>query len=391
MPKGSKKKLKKKKIEIEDEDEEDLEDQLEEEEESKEIKKKKKKHHHPSKKSEIMKKREEEEDGDIIDVEDYIDIDEEASEDEKEENEEEEDYAEIVEVEGELIEVTSSGLVERRGELEEVKEEKVRKGPPIRGMKFDMKEEKALAMAKKAIKKTLIGKKTKETIEGIDPVYWPMLWCRLVKAKRFLFLLRSKDVYTVFDPFLVRFMRFKEDADLKEVFKLDDRLIDLGKSGEYWREVRVLTSLQKEDMTINDLIPATGLPRADLDEAVKNLKIDQLVKTSEEAGDTPIYMPTIKMKVPSINDLKTKLPAMPTFRPKLDIIILEPKVGADLARSLVKGFFKDTALIDTKLFFMPFYRVKIMHRKKRTRRLMLVNARTGKVLSLKGKEAEIFL
>jgi len=380
MPKGTKKKQKKR-IEVEEPDED------EEEEIVKETRNKKGKHHHPSKRDEIKKRREEEEEEDIIDVEEIVDIEEEEEEDEDDEDE----LSDVVEVEGELIEVTGSQLIEKRGGLTEVREEKVRKGPPIRGMKFDMKEEKALAMAKKAIKKKLLSKKTKETIEGIDPVYWPMLWCRLVKAKRVLFFLRSKDVYTVFDPFLVRFLRFKEDADLKEVFKLDDRLIDLGKSGEYWREVRVLTALQKEDMTINDMIPATGLPRTDLDEALKNLKIDQLIKSTEEVGDTPMYMPTIKMKVPSISDLQTKLPAMPTFRPPIDILILEPKVGADLARSLVKGFFKDTALIDTKLFFMPFYRVKIMHRKKRTRRLMLVNARTGKVLSLKGKEAEIFL
>jgi hypothetical protein len=40
---------------------------------------------------------------------------------------------------------------------------------------------------------------------------------------------------------------------------------------------------------------------------------------------------------------------------------------------------------------MPFYRVQVMHRKKRTRRIMLVNARTGTVITLEGKEAEAFL
>jgi len=144
-------------------------------------------------------------------------------------------------------------------------------------------------------------------------------------------------------------------------------------------------------MTINDLVPASGLPRTELRDALENLKQQKLIKKSEDVGDTKMYMPTLQMKVPSLKDLRTKLPAMTTVKPKLDIEVMRPQYTDTLVRTIVAGFFKDVALIGAETFYLPFYRVQVMHRKKRTRRIMLVNARTGSVITLEEKASEPFL
>ena len=102
-------------------------------------------------------------------------------------------------------------------------------------------------------------------------------------------------------------------------------------------------------------------------------------------------MPTLQIKVPSIKELRTKLPALATVRPKLDIEVMRPQYTDTLVRTLVAGFFKDVALIGAETFYLPFYRVQVMHRKKRTRRIMLVNARTGTIITLEDQGAEPFL
>ncbi|MBN1390094.1 MAG: DUF87 domain-containing protein [Candidatus Thermoplasmatota archaeon] len=306
------------------------------------------------------------------------------------------------EIPSELIEVSSEVVDTGKGadlvpldaelvDLEDDEDKDVLRGPPIRGLKFDISEEKALEIVKKEIKKTLIKRKTKETIEEIDAIYWPFFWCRMVKAKRFFFSLRSNNYYTVFDPVLLKFLKFKDEHDLKPLIELDNRLIRLARDGDHWREIRIIAALQKEDMTINDLVPASGLPRTELREALEHLRQQKLIKKAEDVGDTKMFMPTLQIKVPSLKDLKTKLPALATVRPKLDVEVMRPQYTDTLVRTLVAGFFKDVALIGAETFYLPFYRVQVMHRKKRTRRIMLVNARTGSIITLEDQAAEPFL
>ncbi|MFW3146989.1 MAG: helicase HerA domain-containing protein [Thermoplasmatota archaeon] len=278
--------------------------------------------------------------------------------------------------------------IEKKKKKHKIKKEKESDArASIKGVPFKLKKEQALSIAEDNLKKTLLTGKTKETIESVESVYWPFLVCGIVRSKRVLFHMSSKEYRAVLDPVMVRFLKFKEGYSLKEVFDIDDRLAGVGSSSrrDSWKDIRILKELQREDMTANDLVPKTGLSLENVRTSIKSLQKKKLVTSAGKAGSTSIYRPLVKIKDEQVKDLNTEIPSMKDVGLKAEDLVLKGIADQSMADDLIKGLFDDSELVSLERVHIPFYKVSIVHRKNRTKRFLMINGRSGDLIELDGR------
>jgi len=245
----------------------------------------------------------------------------------------------------------------------------------IPALPFSINQEEALSIAAKSIPLTLVfrGKPT-ESIEHSQMVYWPYIICQVDVAERgFLKKLNIRTLKTIWDPVSVTAVRF-EGMEAIPLHGFDKKL-----DGLKWKEIRVLRELTRDDMTVSDLVPATGLTVGEVRGAIGKLKKKRRIVEGGKVGRATLYRPIIKLQAISLDSIETQVPESGLIVPPDNVQILDAPLGDKFFINLIKGLFENCEVSDTFYFYVPYYIVSLRKKRGSKERKLLINAITGSV------------
>ena len=163
-----------------------------------------------------------------------------------------------------------------------------------------------------------------------------------------------------------------EREDIKEIENFDDKVSALS-----WKEIRTLRELAKADLTINDLAPKTNLSVGEVRNAITSLDKKSIVRACGKAGRANIYRPSLRIRALNFRELRTNVPRFSSIEPSMSFRKLPPIFKERSAINIVKGFYEETEVSNSELFYMPFFIVSMRGKKRGKLRVLQINGVTG--------------
>lgn len=292
----------------------------------------------------------------------------------------------------ESAEDAESSAVERVPEAPVQAEEKLEKTmfeEVIPGLGYAKSIDDALNIVSEKMERSFFTRELQESIGACNPVYWPLMVCRMEVSKRSILSgvigkPAVKSVYTLWDTVFLAALQMNENYELEEIASFDGRLCETD-----WKEIRILRETTRGDRSVHDLVPATGLTLSETRSAVRALQKKGLLVRAGVAGRNPLYRSTVAVPHLKEGELASRIPEISMISLSGNYRKLNPRVDEKFFRNLVVGLLDDTEISESNLFYFPVYIATTYHKKKGTQRVFWLNGITGTVKELKDWRAQV--
>jgi len=212
-----------------------------------------------------------------------------------------------------------------------------------------------------------------------------LMTCTIRTAHRgFLGGLKVEDTVTVWDCVFREAVKFQDGFELRDIMNFDEKLSSLSSN-----EIRVLRELAKRDNTIQNLVPETKLSEGEVRNAVTSLVKKSLIVNAGNVGRASLYRPVLKLEGLELKSIRTELPVLENAVPDPAFRKQNPLMDEEFIRNIVKGYFEDSEIAESREFTMPFFIVLLRHRKQGTLRVLRINGATGSCSELAEWKAKL--